>query len=238
MALSLISRGVISVAEVNLLSKYPKSKRDIKARTTHKEENRAIALNFGMEYFDGTREQGYGGFKYDGRWVAIAEDFVKFYGLKPGDRVLEIGCAKGFLVKDLMKVCPGLEVFGVDISDYAVMNCEPEVVGRIHQGDARNLKFPDNSFDLAISINTVHNLERGECIRALREMQRVSPASGYVQVDAYRNAEERKLFEDWMLTAKTYGMPSDWLEILELAGYKGDYYWTILELDPEWSVTN
>jgi SAM-dependent methyltransferase len=229
---------VKSMAEINLLNKYPKSKRNIKARTTHKDENRAIALKFGMEYFDGTREQGYGGYKYDGRWVAIAEDFVKFYGLKPGDRVLEIGCAKGFLVKDLMKVCPGLEVFGVDISDYAVINCEPEVVGRIHQGNAKNLKFPDNSFDLAISINTVHNLERDECIYALREMQRVSPKAGYVQVDAYRSAAERKIFEDWMLTAKTYGMPSDWLKILEYAGYKGDYYWTILELDPEWSITN
>ena len=163
---------------------------------------------------------------------------MKFYGLKSGDRVLEIGCAKGFLVKDLMRVCPGLEVFGVDISDYAVMNCESEVVGRIHQGDAQNLKFPDSSFNLAISINTVHNLERDQCINALREMQRVSPEAGYVQVDAFRSSAERKIFEDWMLTAKTYGTPTDWLEILECAGYKGDYYWTILDLDPEWSLTD
>lgn len=226
------------MAEINLLAKYPKAKRDVKARTFNKEENRAIALKFGREYFDGTREQGYGGFKYDGRWVAIAEDIVKFYGLKPGDRVLEIGCAKGFLVKDLMKVCPGLEVFGVDVSDYAVKNCEPEVVGRIHQGDARNLKFPDKSFDLAISINTVHNLQRDDCVLALKEMQRVSPRAGYLQVDAYRNPEERQIFEDWMLTAKTYGMPKDWVQIIKEAGYTGDYYWTILEVDPEWLINS
>lgn len=226
------------MAEINLLARYPKAKRDIKARTINKGENRAIALKFGKEYFDGTREQGYGGFKYDGRWVAIAEDFVKFYGLKPGDRVLEIGCAKGFLVKDLMKVCPGLEVFGVDVSDYAVKNCEPEVVGRIHQGDARDLNFPDKSFDLVISINTVHNLQRDDCVLALKEMQRVSPKAGYLQVDAYRNPEERQIFEDWMLTAKTYGMPKDWVQIIKEAEYTGDYYWTILEVDPEWSVTS
>jgi SAM-dependent methyltransferase len=224
------------VAEINLLAKYPKSKRDIKARTINKDLHRALALNFGREYFDGTREQGYGGFNYDGRWVAIAEDFVRHYGLKTGDRVLEIGCAKGFLVKDLMRVCPGLEVFGIDVSDYAVMNCEPEVVGRIHQGDARSLKFPDGSFDLAISINTIHNLERSDCITALKEMGRVSPKAGYIQVDAYRNSEERQIFEDWMLTAKTYGKPEDWVEILREAQYTGDYFWTILEVDPEWLI--
>ena len=224
------------MAEINLLAKYPKSKRDIKARTINKDLHRALALNFGREYFDGTREQGYGGFNYDGRWVAIAEDFVRHYGLKTGDRVLEIGCAKGFLVKDLMRVCPGLEVFGIDVSDYAVMNCEPEVVGRIHQGDARSLKFPDGSFDLAISINTIHNLERSDCITALKEMGRVSPKAGYIQVDAYRNSEERQIFEDWMLTAKTYGKPEDWVEILREAQYTGDYFWTILEVDPEWLI--
>lgn len=223
--------------EINLLARYPKAKRNVKARLGNKEENRALALKFGQEYFDGAREQGYGGFHYDGRWVPIAEDIVKYFGLKAGDRVLDIGCAKGFLVKDLMMVCPGLEVFGIDVSDYAVRNAEPEVVGRLHVGDARKLPFPDSSFEVALSINTVHNLERQDCIVALREMQRVAPHAGYVQVDAYRSPAERQVFEDWMLTAKTYAMPHEWEAILNEASYTGDYYWTILELDPEWTIT-
>jgi cyclopropane fatty-acyl-phospholipid synthase-like methyltransferase len=225
------------MAELNLLSSYPKAKRNIKARVGNKEENRRIALEFGMEYFDGTREQGYGGYRYDGRWIPIAEKIVKHFGLKPGDRVLDIGCAKGFLVKDLMKVCPGLEVFGIDVSEYAVINCEPEVVGRLQVGNAMRLPFPDNSFKAAISINTVHNLDRDGCIQALREMQRVAPGRGFMQVDAYRNEAERQVFEDWMLTARTYGKPEDWIRILDEAGYTGDYFWTILEIDPEWTVT-
>src|SRR6185436_8032635 len=91
--------------EVNLLARYPKAKRNVKAR-------------LGKEYFDGTREQGYGGYRYDGRWLPIAEDIVRHFGLSAGDRVLDVGCGKGFLVKDLMKVCPGLEAFGIDISEY------------------------------------------------------------------------------------------------------------------------
>ena len=223
------------MAEVNLLARYPKSKRNVKARLGNKEENRALAMRFGKEYFDGTREQGYGGFRYDGRWLPIAEDIVRHFNLKAGDRVLDIGCAKGFLVKDLIKVCPGLEVFGIDVSEYAVLNCEPEVVGRLHVGDAKKLPFPSNTFKAALSINTIHNFERAGCIEALKEMQRVAPEGGYVQVDAYRNPEEEKLFLDWVLTARTYGTPEFWVKLLNEAGYAGEYYWTILELDPEWT---
>jgi ubiquinone/menaquinone biosynthesis C-methylase UbiE len=224
------------MAEINLLARYPKAKRNVTARLEKKEENRAIALQFGQEYFDGTREQGYGGFRYDGRWVPIAEDIVKHFTLRLGDKVLDIGCAKGFLVKDLMQVCPGLQAYGLDISSYAVSKCEPEVIGRLQVGDARYLPFPDNSFDVVLSINTIHNLDRDDCIVALKEIQRVAKRGAYIQVDAYRNPEERKLFEDWMLTAKTYGMPQDWQKIIAEAGYTGDYFWTILEVDPEWNT--
>lgn len=224
------------MAEVNLLARYPKSKRNVTARVGNKEENRALAMKFGKEYFDGTREQGYGGFRYDGRWIPIAEDIVRHFGLKSGDRVLDIGCAKGFLVKDLMKVCPGLEVFGIDVSEYAVMNCEPEVVGRLHLGDARKLPFPGKSFKAAISINTIHNFDRTGCMLALQEMQRVAPGGGYMQVDAYRNSAEEQIFLDWVLTAKTHGTPQFWVELLNEAGYTGDYFWTILEVDPEWII--
>lgn len=215
--------------EINLLHKYPKAKRNITARAEKTAEDRRISSQFGFEYFDGDRRYGYGGYKYDGRWLPIAETFIEHWGLKPGDRVLDIGCAKGFLVKDLMKACPGLEVFGLDISEYAVKNCEPELVGRIHVRNCVSLPFPDNSFKAAISINTFHNLERAECVTAIKEMVRVAPDCGYIQVDSYRTEEERNLFLDWVLTAKTHDYPDEWRKIFAEAGYKNDYYWTIVE---------
>lgn len=224
------------MSEVNLLARYPRAKRNVKARLDNKEENRAVTMKFGKEYFDGTREQGYGGYRYDGRWVPIAEDIVRHFSLKLGDRVLDVGCGKGFLVKDLMKACPGLEAFGLDISEYAVMNCEPEVIGRVHVGNATHLPFPDNSFQAVLSINTIHNLDRAGCVEALQEMERIAPGKGYVQVDAYRNPEEEQVFLDWVLTARTHGTPQFWVDLLREAGYVGDYYWTILETDPEWTA--
>ena len=217
------------MAEVELLLALPKSKRDIKAREGGKNlEVIAESKEYGELYFDGPREYGYGGYRYDGRWVPVAEDIVEHFGLKAGDRVLDIGCAKGFLVKDLMAVCPGLEAFGIDISEYAMMNCEPEVVGRLHFGNADHLPFPDGSFACAIAINTVHNLPRERCKTALQEIQRICGGRAFVQVDSYRTPEEKEIFLSWVLTAEFHEYPDGWIKLFKEAGYSGDYYWTLL----------
>ncbi len=218
------------MSEINLLQRYPRSKRNIEKRQGAQNlENVRIAREYGEAYFDGSRDTGYGGYRYDGRWVPIAEDIVSHFGLKAGDRVLDIGCAKGFLVKDLMRVCPGMEAFGVDVSSYALTHCEPEVVGRLHLGNALSLPFPSASFAAAISINTVHNLERPECIQAVREIERLAPGRGYIQVDSYRTPAERELFLSWVLTARTHYDPAGWRQLFAEACYTGDYYWTIIE---------
>jgi len=219
--------------EINLLESLPKTVRNVGARLREKERNREIALNFGVEYFDGPREQGYGGYIYDGRWIPVAHRLIAHFGLRPGHRVLDVGCAKGFLVKDLLEACPGLEVYGLDISDYALQKAVPETAGRLVRGTADFLPFPSGSFDAVISINTVHNLARVDCVKALSELQRLGAGRAFVQVDAYRTPEEKSVFEDWMLTAKTYCTPAEWRDLFDEAGYTGDYYWTILEIDPE-----
>jgi ubiquinone/menaquinone biosynthesis C-methylase UbiE len=144
-------------------------------------------------------------------------------------KVLDIGCAKGFLVKDLMIACPGLEVYGLDISEYALLNAEPEVIGRLHLGSAVSLPFPDSSFDLVISINTLHNLERGKILTAISEIERVKKNNSYVVVDSYRNSLEKEIFQQWVLTAKFHDYPQGWIELFKEAGYTGDYHWTIIE---------
>jgi len=216
------------MALINLLCNYPKSKRNVDAREAAKEQERAVALKFGKEYFDGERTQGYGGYRYDGRWQAVAKTFIQHWDLKPGDRVLDIGCAKGFLVKDLMLMCPGLDVQGVDISSYAIENCEPEVKDRVKVANAIDLPFPDGSFKAAIAINSLHNLEPDLCKAAIKEMLRVSPHAGYIQVDAYFDEAEKEKFMKWQLTCKTHFYPAGWEELFKDVGYTHDYYWTLV----------
>ncbi len=217
------------MSQIDLLSALPKVKRNVKARSTAKNpEVVRISKQYGEMYFDGPRDYGYGGYRYDGRWVPVAKDMVAHFALKAGDRVLDIGCAKGFLVKDLMQVCPGLEVYGLDISEYALRHCEPEVVGRLHLGNADHLPFPDNSFDAVISLNTIHNFQRGGVLNAMREVQRVSGGKAYVQVDSYHNPEQKAVFESWVLTAEFHDYPEGWITLFEEAGYTGDYNWTLV----------
>jgi SAM-dependent methyltransferase len=215
--------------EVNLLDAYPRSKRPIAEREAAVPEQRAVAMQFGREYFDGDRTQGYGGYRYDGRWVAIARRMRDYYGLKAGDRILDIGCAKGFLLHDFLQVVPNLQVFGLDISRYAVEHAMDDVRRHVVQGRADALPFPDGSFDLVVSINTVHNLNRVQCTAAMKEMERVSRRAKYVQVDSWLDETGRQNFERWVLTALTYFDPDGWRRLFADAGYTGDYYWTLTE---------
>jgi SAM-dependent methyltransferase len=220
--------------EVNLLRALPKTMRNISQRAAGKDcEVVAIAKQFGKEYFDGPREFGYGGYHYDGRWLPVARHIISHFALGHGKRILDIGCAKGFLVHDLRQVAPGLEAFGIDISAYALTQAKPEVSGRLCRASAERLPFPDGAFDAVLSINTIHNLDREGCVMALREMTRVcrKPENTFVQVDAFRTDEQKALFESWCLTAVTYLRPAEWSALFASAGYRGDYNWTILGQD-------
>lgn len=218
------------MVKLDLLKALPKTKRNIEKRLEAKDPQViATAREYGEMYFDGPRDYGYGGYRYDGRWLPVAKDIIANYHLKPGCRVLDVGCAKGFLVKDLMQACPGLEVFGVDISEYALKHCEPEVVGRLHLGSALKLPFPTDSFDCVLSLNTLHNFKRNQAIEAFREIQRVSKGNSFVQVDSYYTPEQKAIFESWVLTAEFHDYPEGWMEVFKEAGYTGDYYWTIID---------
>lgn len=224
------------MGELNLLDQYPKARRDIASRKQGQEANREAAKLYGREYFDGSREQGYGGYIYDGRWQSIARRIIEHYGLRSGDKVLDIGCAKGFLVKDLSNACPGLEVYGADVSTYALENCHPDSKNKLVRASADALPFSADCFNAVLCINVIHNLELVRCRKAIQEIERVGLGNTYIQVDAYRTDAERGLFLDWVLTAVTFGTLDYWREIFAQTGYSGDYYWTIIEQDPEWVV--
>jgi SAM-dependent methyltransferase len=215
--------------ELDLLARYPKSPRDVAGRgATRTEEDRRVARRFGREFFDGERRHGYGGFRYHPRfWQPVVPDFARAYGLRAGSRILDVGCAKGFMLFDFRELLPGIEVVGLDVSAYALREALPAVRPRLLRADARALPFRDRSFDLVVSINTIHNLGLEECARALREIERVGRGAGFVSVDAWRNDEEKQRMEMWALTARTLMHVDDWRRFFAEAGYRGDYGWFI-----------
>jgi protein-L-isoaspartate(D-aspartate) O-methyltransferase len=182
-----------------------------------------VAKKFGVEYWDGSRNTGYGGYSYDGRWLAVAERMAKHYELKPEHRVLDVGCGKGFLLYELTQVVPGIEVVGLDISTYAIENAKPEVKDRLVEGNATALPYAEHSFDLVLSINTLHNLQLPELEQALTEIERVGRGHSYILMDGYRNEVEKVNLLYWQLTCECFFTPREWEWLFQKAGYKGDY---------------
>lgn len=189
----------------------------------------AKAKEFGFDYWDGDRKYGYGGYSYDGRWRDVATRLIEHYRLKTGDKVLDIGCGKGFLVYDLVSCSTSMDARGIDISDYAIGHSFNEIRDRLTLGSAVELPFETSEFDLVVSFNALHNLSRENVKVALREINRVSKSSAFVQVDSYTSIEEKKIFEDWVLTAEFHDYPDGWLSLFEEVGYDGDYFWTVIK---------
>lgn len=220
------------MAEIDFLSPIHKqTKRDYLARVNErpKAEAAALAKQWGIDYWDGDRSTGYGGFRYDGRWRKVADALVAHYGLGPGSRVLDVGCGKAFLLYDLTEAVPGLEVRGLDVSEYALAHAKQEVRPFLDHGHARALPYEDDRFDLVLSINTLHNLHCYDLSAALREITRVSRAHAYVCVESYRNEVEKMNLLYWQLTCEMFCTPREWRWWFGQAGYRGDHSFIYFE---------
>ena len=215
--------------EIDLLANYPRTKRNVEERGLSKTEaDRALARESGEAFFDGDRSHGYGGFAYNPRfWTPVIPTFREYFDLKAGDRVLDVGCAKGFMMHDMATLIPGLEVKGIDVSEYAIANVMDNMRGHVQVANAMSLPFADKSFDVVISINTIHNLVEADCATALKEIERVARRGAFITVDAYFDDEQRQRMEAWNLTARTIMHGQAWEAFFDQVGYTGDYYWFI-----------
>lgn len=205
---------------------YPKLNRDIGKRQNEKTtEIVALASKWGWEAFD-VKGVCYNGYTYDGRWILVARDLINHYKLKKGAKILDIGCAKGYLVYDLVQ--QGMDAYGVDISEYALHCCPPPIRNRLWIADIKDpywaSDIEDNEYDLVVSMITLPNLNKVECINALKEIERIGK-NAFVTVDSWETKEQRQRMLGWTVTAVYVPSTVEWLEVFESAGYTGDYDW-------------
>lgn len=223
------------MTEIDFMSPLHKStSRDYLARIIDQDYPKAkaakLAKQYGFDYWDGDRRICYGGYKYiDGRWEKIAQEITNYYSLPPKAKILDIGCGKGFLLYDFLKVIPSAEVYGLDISEYAVNNSKPEIRNQLQVGNANKLPWPDNTFDLVISITTLHNLHAYDLDMALREMERVGKKHKYLCVESYRNEEEKSNLLYWQVTCEAFNTPEEWRWWFRQTNYSGDYSFIYFE---------
>lgn len=214
---------------VNLLEQFPQGSARRSQRTSVSDEDRRVSKLFGFDYFDGARQHGYGGYHYDSRfWMRVVEDVRSFYNLRDDAKVLDVGCAKGFMLYDLANLLPKSELVGVDLSEYALNHVRSHPRVSFVRANARELPFADSSFDLVLSINTLHNLPVGECANSIREVQRVTKGDSYIMVDGWTTELERQELEAWVLTAETVLSKDSWIQLFDDVGYRGDFgFWCL-----------
>jgi protein-L-isoaspartate(D-aspartate) O-methyltransferase len=223
------------MAYIDLLSAIHKStQRDYLARVNDidfpKPKAAELAKQWGFDYWDGDRKICYGGYRYmEGRWEKVARAMAEHYGIKPGDKILDVGCGKGFLLFDFTKVVPGVEVYGLDISEYAIENSKEEIKNRLKVGNAINLPFEDHSFDFVYSITTLHNLHCYDLDKALREIERVGKKNKYICVESYRNEVEKANLLYWQVTCEAFNTPEEWDWWFKQTGYTGDHSFIYFE---------
>jgi ubiquinone/menaquinone biosynthesis C-methylase UbiE len=204
---------------------HKRTKRDVLARMVNKKVFcMKVAKQYGKEYWDGNRKFGYGGYKYiEDRWKSVARKLIKNYNLKNSSKILDIGCGKGYLLFEIKKILPNIEIVGFDISSYAIKNSKKEIKKFLFTKDIRTkLNFNNKYFDLTISLGVFHNLELFEIEKSLKELNRVSKKS-YIMVESYRNDQELFNLQCWALTCKSFFSPEDWKYIFKKNLYKGDF---------------
>lgn len=220
------------MAYVDFVSDLHKAtKRDYVGRVVSddKADCAIVAKQYGYDYWDGERKYGYGGYKYDGRWRVVAERLANHYRLQPGQKVLDVGCGMAHLLYELTRVVPGIEVQGIDISEYALAHAKEEVRSNLRYGKAQDIPFADNEFDLVISLATLHNLRVYDLKRAVQEIERVSKGHSYIMVESYRNDREEMNMLYWQLTCASYYAVDEWEWLYKEWGYTGDYSFIFFE---------
>ena len=182
------------------------------------------AKEYEFDYWDGDRRHGYGGYQYmPDRWKPVACALIDTYGLKPGGRVLDVGCGKGFLLYEMQRLMPELHLTGIDISQHGLRERHPAFRGELMLHRAEDpYPFDQHEFDLVISLGTLHNLRLPQLKSALQEIERAGRQK-YVMVESYRNEQEMFNLQCWALTAETLLGTEAWIWLYQQFGYTGDY---------------
>ena len=186
--------------------------------------NKIKAWELGKEYYDGNRLNGYGGFKYDGRWLKLLPKIIKKYKLTNRSKVLDLGCKKGFLLKDLNILLPGITSYGIENHSYALKKAV-KCKSRLIRSEYTKLPFKNKSLDFVIAFNSLYMQNLGDVIKSLKEIERVSKKS-YVVLASGENNEERNKFYKWTLIGTSILLKREWKILFKEIKFKGDYYFS------------
>ena len=190
-----------------------------------RESHTADFVGYGFDYFDNPDYGvGYGGYQYDGRYRDAARRICDAFGLQPGNSVLEVGCAKGYILYEFHEL--GLQVTGVDASAYAIAHAKEEIRDRIVLNSSGKLPFTNESFDFVLAKEVIPHLEMpaaleliSECMRVARDKTKI-----FLELQCAESEEGAMLMKAWDVTHTTIKPGNWWVARLKELGYEGAYH--------------
>jgi len=209
---------------------YPKTSRKniiAKDRVKVSEKIRKKLMKFGKDYFDGKRSHGYGGYYYNKKYFRkVTKEIIKHYKLSNKSKILDIGCAKGFMMYEFRHFLPNAEIWGVDVSKYCKKNALKSEKKYIKLASCDRLPFKKGYFDFVVSISTIHNLSEKKIHNAIKELERVKKGNSFIRVKGYKNSSEKNFIDKWNVVAKSNLSIKKWMIIFRKYKYTGDYEFT------------
>ena len=210
---------------------HKRTKRDYLARMVDDKVHCMLkAKEYEADYWDGDRRYGYGGYKYDGRWKPVAQQFIDQYQLGPKSKILDVGCGKAFLIHEIKQILgPEAEVIGFDISKHGLADAPEAIRPHLFRYRAQDrFPFGDKHFDLVLSLGCLHNLRLFELQTACSEIERVGK-QGYIMLESYRNELEQFNLQCWALTCESFFDTAEWIWLYRHFGFTGDYEFIYFE---------
>lgn len=175
-----------------------------------------------VETFDRWAEEGRDA-ELENEHSDVVNQVIEAMQLRPGERVLDLGCGNGWATRLIAKANAGVQAIGVDASPKMIERAEAlhslTIRARYELGTFEQLDFKDNHFDRVFSMEALYYA--ADLGQAIRECFRVLKPGGSVEtlVDYYSESEAS---EPW---AKVMGLElhrlseSGWSEAFEKAGF-------------------
>lgn len=172
---------------------------------------------FGKTYFDGKKAYpGYGGYTYDSRFSEPVKKLVDRLKLDKNDKIIELGCAKGFILYEFWKL--GFRnILGQDVSNYAIKNSKTEIKGMLMPKCISKIEAKDNSVKLLFSKEVLPHLSIQKMMKTFNEISRVIKDDGIIYLEIQTGSDKQALnkMRLWDPTHKIVKTKNWWEKILK-----------------------
>jgi len=204
-------------------SEYYKERLDTLKKRTLK--NKLIALGRGIDFFDGERVNGYGGYVNNGSSDRLANLILDKYSLNTFSKVLQINCEKGYLLKSLSESNAKCKVYGTENSEYAISHNALKGSENLIKSNLVQIPFKDSYFDLVISFGNTYTLNLSDAILHLKELNRLSKNFTLISLATYYTEKDYWLMKKWSLLGNLILREEEWKLVLDFANYSGDFFY-------------